>query len=557
MKKEIQKILTKALKELNYKINEVIVDYSKNEAFGDYTSNVAMTLSREVKKNPMEIAEEIKGKILNNEDFEKVEVVKPGYINFYLSKKYLQNKVQEINELGDKFGNLENQGKVMVEYSQPNTHKEFHIGHLRNVIIGSSLLELLKKSGQNVIAANYIGDTGTHIGKILWSLKKFYNENDLEEAKDKVEFLGKAYSRATQEIENNSEYEKEFKDLQKKFEAGDAELTALWQKTRQWSLDEFAHIYKKLGVNFDVYFYESEEEIEGKKMLPELLKSGIIKESEGAIIADLEKWNLGVLVLQRSDGAALYGLKDIPLAIKKFKEYKIEKSIYVVDVRQSLYLSQIFKILFEIGFKEEMIHVGYDFVSLKGGEGMSSRKGNIIPANFLLSQVENKVKEKFPNSPNSEDISLGAIKFFMLKYSPRNKIEFDIDESVRLEGSTGPYVQYAHARICSILEKAKELNLKESKNLESLTHEKELNLIRELNKFPEIIEDISKSYEVHKLPYYVLLVADKFHSFYNDCVVIDEKNLELTKARLKLIDAVRITIKEALRILGVNAPNKM
>ncbi len=575
MKEEIKKLIENAIlslkkDEADFVMPSIVVENPKVETFGDFTTNVAMNLARTFKKSPMEIAKSVVD-VLNVQDvegvgnviavkdvFEKIEVVAPGYINFYLSEKYLQDKVKKIIEEKEKFGNLESKEKTMVEYSQPNTHKEFHVGHLRNVIIGSSLVEVLKKAGQNVTAANYIGDTGTHVAKCLWSLQKFYSEKELEEAENKAEFLGQAYSRATQEIENNPEYEKEFKELQKKFEEGDANLTALWKKTRQWSLDEFTRIYEKLGAKFDVYFYESEEEVEGKKKLPELLKTGIIRESEGAIIADLEKWNLGVLVLRRSDGAALYGLKDIPLAIKKFKEYEIDRSIYIVDVRQSLYFDQLFKILSEIGFKKEMAHIGYDFVTLKGGEGMSSRKGNIIPADSLLGQVEEKVREKFPESPSPEGIALGAVKFFMLKYSSHSKIEFDIEESVRLDGSTGPYVQYAHARICSILRKAKEADFDiEKADLSKLTHSKELSMIRELEKFPALIEEISASYEVHKLPYYAIRLADKFHSFYNDIKVLDATEPAQSATRLKLINAVRIVLAETLRLIGVEAPEKM
>ena len=573
MKQEIQKLIEKALNYLGYEIGEVEVDYPKVETFGDYTTNVAMVLAKVAKKNPMEVAESIKNKVesIKQNEIEKIEIVKPGYINFHLSKEYLQDKVREINEKENKFGNGEKkQEKIMVEYSQPNTHKEFHIGHLRNVFIGNSLVNVLRKSNGDVIAANYIGDTGTHIAKCLWGIVKFNADENLDNIENKAEFLGKVYSEAVKAIEENPEYEKEFKDLQKQFEAGDEKLIELWEKTKQWSLDEFQEIYKELGVDFDVYFWESEEEKSGKEMLPELLKYEFIKESQEAIIADLEKYNLGILVLVRKDGSALYGLKDIPLAIKKFKEYEIDESIVVVDIRQGLYFKQIFKILELIGFKKEMQHIGYEFVSLKGSETMSSRKGNIIPAKFLMEKIIEKVREKFPKTKIEKEIGLGALKFFMLKYSAQTNIEFDMDEAVRLDGATGPYVQYAHARICSILEKVKEspllsgvpdiLSQGERKNkvdLSLLTHEKELSLIRELDKFPQIIEDVAESYEVHKLPYYAIKLADKFHSFYNDCKVLDDENPELTRARLNLVNAVRIVLGETLRMLGVNAPEKM
>jgi len=565
MIKELKKLLEEALLEIqkqenwaDFEMPEINVDNVKQEKFGDYASNVAMVLTGKSKKNPMEIAGKIM-EILKSQkidQIEKIEVAAPGYINFFLSQKYFAELIEKINQEKEKFGNGEkNTEKVMVEYSQPNTHKEFHIGHLRNVFLGSSLVNLLRKSGQEVITANYIGDTGTHIAKCLWGLLKFHSGENLDEIKNKGEFLGKVYSEANQKLEENPEFEEEFREVQKKMNDEDPEVIKLWEKTKQFSLDDFKKIYKKLGVAFDVYFFESEEEKEGKAILPDLLKKGIVEKSQGAVIANLEKYNLGVLVLMRGDGSVLYGLKDIPLALKKFNQYKIKKSIYIIDVRQSLYFEQISKILELMGFKEEVLHIGYDFVSLKDGKSMSSRDGNIISAEFLLQEVINQVKKNFVASPDPDSIGIGAIKFFMLKYSPNTKIEFDMEKAIGLEGDTGPYVQYAHARICSILEKAKDFEGKA--NLELLKHEKELSLMRELNKFPELVEEIGLSYEVHKLPYYAISLADKFHSFYNACRVIDEENEELTKSRLALVGATKIVLGETLRLIGVSAPKKM
>jgi arginyl-tRNA synthetase len=546
----------------DFELSESVVDHTKDEKFGDYATNVAMVLAPVLKMKPMEIASDLSAVFSQQftDKFYKIEAVAPGYINFYLSKKYLQDKIAEINKTKENFGNLEKkEEKTMVEYSQPNTHKEFHIGHLRNVLIGSALVEILKKAQFNVVAANYIGDTGSHIAKCLWGIQKFHAGENLDALQNKAEFLGHVYTEAVQAIEQNPEYEKDFKELQNRFDQGDPYLQALWQKTRQWSLDEFQSIYEMLGTKFDVYFYESEEEIAGKKMIQELLARKVLEESEGAIIANLEKYDLGVLVLVRKDGSALYGLKDIPLAIKKFEEFGIDTSIYVVDIRQSLYFKQLFKILELYGFHKKMAHVGYEFVTLKGGEGMSSRKGNIVLAKELIEKITEQVKIKFPESPNPLSIALGALKFSMLKYSVGSKIEFDIEESVKLEGATGPYVQYAHARICSIMRKAKEAGLEpdDFNGLDLLSHEKELSLIRELNKFPELIFEITESYEVHKLPHYAIKLADKFHSFYDACRVIDEENKKLTAARLNLVNAVRIVLAETLRLIGVNAPERM
>lgn len=573
MKEQIKNLIKNAIieaKKVNswpdFEVGEISVDYPKSEQFGDYMTNVALVLAKKVEKNPMEVANSIKYQVEStmSDEIEKVTVAPPGYINFYLSKKYLQNLVEKINSEKSEFGNSAvKKENVMVEYSQPNTHKEFHIGHLRNVFIGNALVNVMKKNGYNVTAANYIGDTGTHIAKCLWGILKFHSDDNLDKLENKAEFLGKVYAEAVKAISENPAYEEEFKLLQKNFDDGDKGLVNLWEKTKQWSLDEFQNIYEILGVHFDEYFWESEEELAGKKLLPELMKTSCIKKSQGAIIANLEEYGLGILVLVRKDGGVLYGLKDIPLAIKKFKKYNINKSIVVVDIRQGLYFEQIFKILELMGFEKDMVHVGYEFVSLKGSETMSSRKGNIIPAKFLIDEMVKKVEGKFPGTSVAKEIGIGALKFYMLKYATQSKIEFDIDEAVRLEGANGPYVQYAHARICSILEKA-EVIMKtesdsdsESDSVTLLTHEKELSLIKELDKFPQLIQEISESNQVHKLSHYAIKLADKFHSFYDACRVIDEENLELTRARLMLVNAVRIVLAETLNLIGVDAPEKM
>lgn len=533
---------------------EVHVERPKDEQFGEYTSNIALMISKEAGKNPREIAMLLQEKLAD--DFARVEVAGPGYINFYLGSGYFQRVVESAGQ--ESLSNSQAE-TVMIEYSQPNTHKEFHIGHLRNVFIGSTLVNILRRTGKKVIAANYIGDTGTHIAKCLWGIQTFYKEVDLDSLENKAEFLGQVYADATQKIGENPEYEEQFKALQNRFEAGDQELVALWEKTKEWSMDEFRAIYKELGVVFDEYFYESIEEEAGKKLLPELLEKGILKESEGAVIADLEQYNLGVLVLVRKDGSALYGLKDIPLAKKKFEEFKIDKSIYVVDIRQEFYFKQLFKILELYGFHKNMIHYGYEFVALKGGETMSSRKGNIIAARTLMDDMESKVKEQFPGSPNTNAIAIGAIRFAMLKHSNGSKIEFDVEESVRLDGATGPYVQYAHARINSILTKAIEegFSLNEDFRFSEEMHSKEKELIRELSKFSENLVEIAETGEVHKLSHYSLKVAEKFHSFYSQCKVVDKDNVTLSQQRLKIIRATQKVLAECLGLMGISAPEKM
>ena len=286
-----------------------------------------------------------------------------------------------------------------------------------------------------------------------------------------------------------------------------------------------------------------------------------MKESDGAIIADLNDDKLGILVLVRRDGGVLYGLKDIPLAKEKFERYDIDRSIVVVDVRQSLYFKQIFRILELYGFHKEMAHIGYEFVALAGGETMSSRKGNVMTARSLIDQVTARVREKFPESPEPGAIAIGGIRFAMLKHSAASKIEFDIDESVKLDGATGPYVQYAHARIAGILRKATESGIvMDASDLADgvrVMHEKEITLVRELEKFPSLVTEIAEDYQVHKLPHYAIRLAERFHSFYAECKVIDPEQPELSRSRLALVRATQIVLAEALRLIGVSAPERM
>ncbi len=570
-KAQIKTQIQNALKLLKYPaVDFQILGVPKKE-MGDYATNIAFLLASKGKSSTSsdrqmssdEIATKIAYKLAQQQVFEKIEVVN-GYINIFLKSEDLSSQIVQVLKKGERYfqNDKGKREKIMVEYSQPNTHKEFHIGHLRNVFIGSTLVNVLRDSNYDVIAANYIGDTGTHIGKCLWGLIKFHKGEALDKIKNKAEFLGSVYTEATQKIEKNPKYEKEFKQTQKKFDNGDSNLVALWKKTRKWSLDEFEEIYKELGVKFDVYFYESEEEKEGKKILPELLKKGIAKKSQGAIIANLEKYGLGVLVLMRKDGSVLYGLKDIPLAKKKFEKYNIKKSIYIVDVRQSLYFDQLFKILELYGFKEEMVHYGYEFVTLKKQGSMASRKGNIISAKSLIDDVVSKITNQYSNVSYAKRIGIGAIKFQMLNNSATNKIEFDIDESINLTGDTGPYVQYANARISSILNKIgkqsanhKRIEKPQVKTI-ILNESAEKELAKKILELPELIEDISKSFQVHKLTTYSIELARAFHSFYEKCPILKAEK-DIQASRILLLSATQIALKKVLGIMGISAPKKM
>jgi len=511
------------------------------------------------KENPAEFAAKISEKLESNEVWEKVEAKGP-YLNFYLKAEVWAKEIIEARNSKSEIRKIKKE-KVMIEYSQPNTHKEFHVGHLRNACIGSALVNLYKYSGNKVIAANYMGDTGTHVSKCLWALQKFHKD---EEPKDnKANFLGKVYSEAVQKTESDPELEKEVSEISQKLETGDKEIKKLWKKTRQWSLDEFERIYKLLGVDFDVFYFESDMEKEGKKMLSKLLENKYIKEDQGAVIADLKEFDLDVLVLIKSDGAALYGIKDIPLAYKKVKKYKPDKMVYVIDVRQKLYLQQIFKILDLLGLKQEKIHVMYDFVNLKEG-AMASRKGNVVSFDEFYKKmldksiIETKKRHKDWDDEKlnqvAEKISLAAMKVGMLKFGNNKVITFDMDEALSFDGKTGPYLLYTAARINSIKEKVKKVG---DADYSLLREVEEKELLKLLANNENEIERAYRENDPSVLCNYLFDLAQNFNDFYQKHSIIRAENEKLKAARFNLAQKVGEKLRLGLDLLNVEWLEKM
>ena len=560
---------------INQKIKQEIVNLFKKQKISidinDFTvppspemGDLALPcfkLAKKLKKTPNQVAKDLASKIKPHGLIINLKNIGP-YLNFLFDYDKVADLV--LKEIAKKKGNygknkIGKGQKVMIEYSQPNTHKEFHIGHLRNVCIGFALVNSYKICSYKVIAANYLGDTGAHVAKTLWYYTNFLNQTDFpSEPKARGEFLGQIYARAVNKMTENEDYKFQVADVLKKLEEGDKNLTALWQQTKQWSLDQFKNIYKELGAKFNVYYFESVEEKEGKKMIPQLLKYDFIKKSEGAVIADLEKNSLGVLVLLRNDGTVLYGFKDIPLAVKKFKKYKLDKSIYVVDTRQSQYFEQIFKILELMDYKKEMIHVPYEFVQLKSGI-ISSRTGNVVTYEEVkeaaLSKVINETKERHPDWKQKKiektalDIVLAALKFGMLKTNNNKVITFDIDEALDVNGFSGPYLQYTLARLNSILRKSGKLSLAriDYKVFEASI---EKDLIKDLLNYPEKISEVIKTNDPSVITQYLFYLAQNFNTFYHQLPVLKAEP-KIRNGRLALIKAIRQVLANGMDLLGL------
>ena len=559
MEKKIVKLLSFAgLK--NSELEELI-EIPKDSKRGDY-SFPCFSLSKKLKKNPAEIAKDFSGKIQLSRDFERVEAVGP-YINFFVEKKYLAKKtIEKITKEKDKYGSGKfEKGKVMIEFSQANTHKAFHVGHIRGTSLGESLARILEFSGNKVVRANYQGDTGMHVAKWIWCYQKYHSK---EELKNDESWIASIYVEAIKRLEKSEKLQKEVDEINKKLEdRTDKELVKLWKKTRKLSLDSFEKIYHELNTKFDEYFFENEVEKEGKKISQELVKKKIAEISDGATIVDLGEDKLGVWVLLRSDGTVLYSSKDLALAEKKFSDFKIDKSIYVVANEQNLHLQQLFKTLelMKINLADKCKHISYGMVRFPWGK-MSSRSGeNVLYSDFKKKLVDYSMKEvekRFKNLESTEvydralAIAIASLKYSMLKQDTNKDLIFDPKKSLSFEGDTGPYLLYSYARASSILRKAKYKNQRKFEIGKISDSEKKL--IVELGRFPEIVKSSSGNLSPNLIANYSFQLAKTFSEFYHNCQVIGS---EEEGFRLKLVDCFSQTINNSLHLLGIPVISEM
>jgi arginyl-tRNA synthetase len=518
-------------------------------------------LARQKKRNPVEIAKELKEKIEVKGLVKEIKAEGP-YLNFYINhKKSNEEILKNIIKMKDKYGKGLQKEKIMVEFSQPNPHKAFHIGHLRNTVLGDSLIRILKYSGNKVVSSNYINDTGMHVAKCLWAYERFFKNKKPKENKGR--WLGEIYSYAAKKMNEKEEYNKEINDVLEKIESKDPEIIKLWKKTRKWSLDEFRRIYKELGVSFDVWFYDSDLGERGKQVVNELLKKKIARKSEGAIIVDLEKYGLGIALILKTGGTTLYITKDFALAEEKFRKYKIDKSIYVTGSEQRHHFSQLFKILELSGFKQakKCKHISYGLISLKEGK-MSSREGNVILYETLLEKMSEKAlketkkrhKEWGKNKLEytSKIIAIGALKYGMLNISHNRNIVFDWQSALSLEGNTAPYLQYSYVRASSILRKQK-LSKFDAKLLKE---KEEISLISKLSEFPLMVEKASLEYSPHIIANYLFELSQLFNLFYEKHQVL-KAGKGLKEARLALVKSTAQVLNNGITLLRIEILKKM
>jgi arginyl-tRNA synthetase len=519
-----------------------------------------------------EIAQQVSQEIDLPGGFERVEAVR-GYLNLYFTPAiYSRKVVDSVLESKDRFGwgNPRNQ-RVMVEFSQPNTHKAFHVGHLRNVILGHCVCNLLEAAGNEVIRANYPGDIGLHVMKWLWNYQKFHAGEAPGE--EKIRWMGDIYAEADLRFQS-PENEAEVRELFSRWDRGDPEVVSLWKRTREWSMEAFDQIYQLMGVHFDHIYFESEMEEAGKELVKKIIEQGIARDErpEGAVIIPLDELlgleeKFRVLVILRSDGTSLYSTKDLPLAIKKFEDYKLDRSIYVIDVRQSLYMQQIFKTLELMGYEwaSQCHHLAYEIVNLPGNVTMSSRDGTVVLLEDLIREATQRamdiVEKKNPELEKSkqEDIAravaLGAIKYPMLARENTKIVTFDWDAALDFNGQAAPYIQYAYVRAGSILRKAGR-ELPDGMLPEYELTPVEVELIEMISRLPREIERAAEEYRPLYIANLSYDIARVFNDFYNRCPVLTADQ-PVRDFRLRMVAAARQAIHNALFLMGISAPEMM
>jgi arginyl-tRNA synthetase len=544
-----------------------------NPEFGDLGSAL-FSLAKKTGKTPNETGDLILNGIKFNEIIVGAKIVGP-YLNFFISKKYLvKNVLTEINKEKEKYGENKSgqKEKIVLEFSNVNTHKEYHVGHLRNICYGDAVTKILNANGFEAIPISYVNDFGIHVAKTLWNYEAFIREKldgkkieTMPEA-ERGFLLGKMYADASNKEKDDSVAAGMIGGWKQKIEGRSGEEFELWKKTRPWSIAQFASVYRDLKIEFKDILYESDFIEKGKEKVKELLQKGILRASEGAIIADLEQYGLAILVVIRSNGTASYCVADLALAEEKHRKYKPDKSIYIVDIRQSLYFQQLFKILELMGFKEKLVHLPFDFVKLPSGM-MASRTGKIITYKELKEEILDKCEaetrkrheewEETKIKTNALAIGLGAAKFEMLKVNAKSIITFDINKALALEGFTSAYIQYAYARISSIFKKITNHKLKNTNiNFEKLNEEKEIALIKKMAVYPEVVAAAGLEYDPSVIAKYIYELAQMFNDFYHALPVLPAEE-EIKQARLAILAAVAQVIKNGLGLLGIETVEEM
>ncbi len=585
----LSKSVQKAVKNVyNQELTKVEFQSTRKDFEGDITV-VIFPLLKVIKGNPIEIGTTIGNYLVENVAVvEKFNVVS-GFLNISISDVFYAQFFNSINTIST-FGFVEpkDDKAIMVEYSSPNTNKPLHLGHVRNVLLGFSVANILKASGKKVYKTQIINDRGIHICKSMLAWQKFGNgetpqssglKGDKLVGKYYVEF-DKNYKTEVSKLQNEGQTEDEAKknapimiaakQMLLDWENGNPEVIELWKKMNQWVYDGFEQTYKNIGVNFDKNYYESNTYLLGKEVVQYGLEKGVFeKEQDGSVWIDLTNEGLDRKIVLRSDGTAVYMTQDIGTAIQRVKDFPdVRGMVYTVGNEQDYHFKVLFLILKKLGFDwaESLYHLSYGMVELPSGK-MKSREGTVVDADDLMEEMietAQSISEELGKLEGYKDqekeklyktIGLGALKYFMLKVDPKKQMLFNPEESVDFNGNTGPFIQYTYARIQSILRKA---NFDYSQAVEiDVLHEKEKELIKQLQLFPEVIQDAASNYSPALIANYTYELVKEFNSFYQNVSILGEENQEKKVFRVQLSNKVGQTIKNAFGLLGIDVPERM
>ena len=565
MNKFVEEIIRIISKQIDLPEQEIkdLVEIPPDEKLGDYAFP-CFVLSKKRKKAPDQIAGELASQLKTTKLVQEIYSIGP-YVNFKLDKSKLAELVlTQIFDQEDDYGSDEiGKGKtIVIDFSSPNIAKPFGIGHLRTTVIGNALYHIFKKLRFDVVRINHLGDWGTQFGKVILAYKMWGDEKEF--LKDPISTLYDLYVRFHREMEKDPKLEEEARVWFKRLEDGDKEATGLWKKFRESSLQEFNRVYGMLGIEFDSYPGESFYNQFMDQTIEQIKAKGLAEISQDALIVKLEKYDLSPCLLKKKDEATLYATRDIAAAIYRYNTYNFYKSLYVVGSAQRLHFQQVFKVLELMGYTwaKDCVHVDFGWIKFKQ-KMMSTRKGNII----LLVDVLNKsiklarkiIEEKNPDLQNKEevtkDVGIGAVIFADLCTRRNKDIDFDWDQVLSFDGETAPYVQYTHARLCSLLRKYGKPVHKEI-DYKVFSTDEESSLVKLLEDFPRRVKLTAESYEPAFICSFLIDLCSTFNRFYQKYRIITEDE-RFTQARILLVKAIGVTVKSGLSLLGIRAPDRM
>ncbi|KKP64998.1 MAG: Arginine-tRNA ligase [Candidatus Nomurabacteria bacterium GW2011_GWF2_35_12] len=575
IKEKIEDLIKNTLKSLNIEAKDirpdehpfgrVSLEHPVDLEMGDFSTNIAMVLAKENKTNPKELAEKIVKKLNKNLPTEvlKIQIAGAGFINFYLPKEFFVNSTREILE-NKNFGrnNIFEGKKVMVEYTQPNPFKPFHIGHLMSNTIGESISRIVEFSGAKMVRANYQGDIGPHVAKAIYELLKSGLPEEDKSVSEKARYIGNLYAKGNDVYETDEKAKKEIEEINKKiYDKSDKKINEIYDWGRRITLEAFEEIYKILGTSFNYYFFESIVAPIGEKIVS---SSDVFEKSDGAIVFRAEKYNpkLHTRVFITSQGLPTYETKELGLTKMKFEKENLDLSVVITAHEQEEYMKVVNKALEIISpeFASKMKHVVHGMMRLASGK-MSSRKGNVITGESLilescdeiLKKIENRDFTEEEKKQISKDVGVSALKYSILKQNIGGDIIYDFEKSISFEGDSGPYLQYSFARANSVLEKAKKENILPGFMSDDFAPTEVEKL---LYRFPEIVFRSAQEFEPHYIANYLIDIARAYNTYYGSTKIID-KNDPTSPYKVALTLAFSLVIKNGLYLLGIKAPERM